>query len=150
MRIFDIKFKFPVRLPVEEEYEEGEEVEYVDEIALASFQVGAKKLTDAYDFGLKYIKTIFEDDEAYEDCEIVEVSEISELNIVNWPDEENYYDFENVSSEDILNFKCAYCECEIKIKDGWQSIKCPSCKKEIQRDKVIGNNGKYFMVKTKE
>ena len=78
------------------------------------------------------------------------VSEIQQLNIVNWPVEASpFVDIEDAASEDILNFKCAYCNIDIKVLDGWNSIVCPGCKKVIERDKVIGSNGKYIMIKTK-
>ena len=151
MRVYNIKFKFPVTINIEEELEddfEGEDNSYED-IGIAEFQVAAGKLQEAYTVADEYIKFTFEDLEE-DDWEIIEVSEIQQLNIVNWPVEASpFVDIEDAASEDILNFKCAYCNIDIKVLDGWNSIVCPGCKKVIERDKVIGSNVKYIMIKTK-
>lgn len=133
----------------EDSYEEDVEVydEEEDDMILF-FQIGAQSLSESYLIADKYLDDAFKDQKSK--YEITGVNEISDLNIVNWPEEDcPFCDAETAPPEDVISFDCK-CGYNIKVVDGWKQISCPSCDKDIFRNSIIGENGKYIMIGIKE
>ena len=110
------------------------------EEVIGSFHVGAENFPEAANEAIGRLKEMLEGN-----FKIISVIEMPEINLINWPLKDNPFDIEGIHSEDLLVFTCK-CGLNIKCKDGWEQISCPSCGKEIDRDNVIGKNGKYILV----
>ena len=130
------------------------ELSYADNVIheIGEFFIGSNKLTEAYLLAEEYIQKVYPDLEE-DDYDIIAVNEIENLNVINWPEEEEFCPFceaDTAPPEDVLEFDCIDCQTSIRVVDGWDTIDCPQCSYEIHRDRIVGSNGKYLMIRTKE
>ena len=116
------------------------------------FQVGATNIADAYLEAQEYLEIVFGDDDAVEDFEITGV-QLLELNVVNWPHSCNFCDADGKADEDVLQFDCVgkenKCKFHFRVTDGWDTLQCPECGYNVDRDNLIGSGGKYTIVNIK-
>jgi predicted RNA-binding Zn-ribbon protein involved in translation (DUF1610 family) len=144
IKIFQIDFSREVEIPPDDieglteiEIEERTEVG----TGYSNFHLGCERIEDALRLGSFYLEKEFEKDE----YKIVSVTELEEIQIMNWPNFLNPFDVEDAPKEDVIDFRCS-CGKEIKILDGWKTIDCPYCGKEIDRNSIIGDNGNYLLL----
>jgi hypothetical protein len=82
--------------------------------------------------------------------ELISIKEIEEMNILNWPEEDcPYCAAEDCAPEDIVEFTCS-CGKQQTVADGWKFLECRDCGKVIDRNHIIGSNGKYILIETGE
>ena len=111
-----------------------------------TFHIGEYNLFDATAIAQEESNNMFHDG-----VELVSIKELEEMNIVNWPEDEcPYCAADDAAPEDVLEFTCT-CGAKIRVADnGWEHIECLSCDKIIDRNRVIGSNGKYILIETGE
>jgi hypothetical protein len=122
-----------------------EDVKEVPDMSEGLFHVGAYSLLQATLLAQENGDTIFDE------MEILSIKEMEEINLINWQEDEcPYCAAEDAAPEDILEFDCT-CGAKIKVADnGWEHIDCFTCGKIIDRNHVIGSNGKYILIEAGE
>jgi len=148
MRIYEIKYRCFVEFS-EEELEELDLQEGAMHEMQDSFHLGADCLPDALVAGMEYLDETIGEGE----WDLIHTKELDGVNVINWPNESTECDCvfckaqkEETSLEDTLQFQCG-CGFDIRVMaEGWENIKCPSCRKEIARDMVKGILGHYFLI----
>jgi hypothetical protein len=149
LNIYHVKFwiiaEFDENGNVVEDPEDGQET--ISERVDGGFDLGSVSLPDAYLEAAEYL------DEAIgeEEYEVTSISEREDIQIINWPgdNEECQCDScrtERAAPEDRITFKCIKCGYDITIVDDFKMIKCPNCRKEISRDRIIGSGTNYLML----
>ena len=151
MNIYTVNFYFVVNVD-----EEGNIIENEDDIdennshlgkAEGKFGIGSNNIENALLQAIDYLNENVGEDEWY----ISSIAEIDELNVVNWPGENDDCQCvacrtERAAPEDKITFEC-YCGLGITIVNDFNEFVCPNCGKEILRDRIIGSNGNYVLMK---
>ncbi len=122
-----------------DDYQEGDELMIEDPLDI--FYIGEQNIVDASIIANEKAKEFHPDF-----YNILSVEELSGMRLVNWPEEEDpYYATLDAPPEDIIEFDCT-CGYHIKVLDGWTTLGCNECGREIDRSHVIGSNGKYLLI----
>lgn len=155
MNVFKVSLRIYMELPIESDEDDddlgvGEESEDTEIIPVDAFlHVGANNIFSATEEAMKHLESSSEG----MDYEITGITLVDSLTIVNWPGEEKecncvFCKAEKSAPEDVMEFSCS-CGQDIRVVDGWDSINCPSCKREITRDKLVGSYGKWILINIK-
>lgn len=122
-----------------------EDGEGIESDVIANFYIGALDVSKALQEGIRYLDNLINVG-SLKEYEIIEVIDIDCI-IVNW----NYTEpktFEvnkETPLDDIMRFTCS-CKKEVVVAEGWNTIKCPHCKRLIHRNNIIGQDGKFIFV----
>jgi hypothetical protein len=144
LRIYEIKYRCFVK-PTEEEmleYDlESDAIREVQDI----FHLGAFNLLEAVGLSIDHLEEIFEENE----YDIISTTELAGVNVINWAGENDgcpICQAKDAPPEDTIDFLCT-CGKTIKVmNEGWESVQCHDCSKEIYRDRIIGSNGHYILL----
>jgi hypothetical protein len=146
LRIYQVQYSFEAKFD-----EDSELAEYNGEIFENVLYLGANNIQEATYLATQYggydkEHGVFKN--GYFD--ITSVIEVKGMNVINWPNEEvvDPFEIDNVPEDDLIHFTCT-CGKEIICKDYWETIYCPSCNREVDRQNLVGNNGKYILVDIK-
>lgn len=148
MNIYHIDFwtimEFDEEGNVVDDPEEGQET--MSEKVMGHFDLGTDTLPDAYLEAAEYLDNAVGEDE----YEITGIVEREDVQIINWPgdNEDCQCDScrtERAADEDKISFDCI-CGHRITIINDFKEIICPSCRKIIMRDRVIGSGTSYLLL----